>query len=264
MPFQLCRKELKLCLDSCTSTQQSAIEQETSKKNKQPQSINAITSENHQKRTDVYPSSDLGPMDEFRLVRQHAKVQAAYFARPGKQKSSKRLREQTKKADSTCKRIKPKGKKNSKAKRGSEPGKPEGNVRSSIGVGTKTKGAQWTAQVEGVSKGKETEAGPDGNMRNAGTHDEGERMNAMATVDPGIDRDPNCVLHCKATFTCGSSTAPEYSGLGQFLAKLSKNNKKRQGDDAETKSVPSGSTVLDGSWRAVGAIVLACLTSLFV
>lgn len=208
---------------------------------------------------DAYPS-DLEPMDEFRLVRQRAKVQAASFSRLGKQRvNMKDMKDRKKRRN----QIRRKGKKsNRKTKRGSDPSKtPEpGHVRSNIKVRAKAKGAQWTAQADKV--GKDKSAGFHGKIREAETQDKGERMHAMATVDSAIDRDPTCVHHCWANFACGTPTAPRYSGLDQFLAKLRKSDKE-QAHDSQSKSVSSGSN--PGGSRnvlAVGSAVLASLTGL--
>ncbi|KAG0324575.1 hypothetical protein BG000_002154, partial [Podila horticola] len=233
----------------------SAIEQEIMQKNRQPPS-HSFTSENYQKRTDAYPSSDLEPMDEFQLVRQHAKAQVTSFSTLGKQRANmKDWKKQRRK------QIRRKGKKgNRKLKRGSDPSKtPEpGHVRPSFRVKANAKGAQWTAQVDQVGKGKE---GPDGKIKEAEAQDEGDRLNTMATMHPAIDRDPICVRHCRATFACGTPTAPVYSGLDQFLANLGKGDNE-QVNDSQTKDVSSGSPGTSRNVLVVGSVVLASLASL--
>ncbi|KAF9404113.1 hypothetical protein BGZ94_004364, partial [Podila epigama] len=240
IPFQFCRMERESCLDSCKSAEQTSVGRKEHIKNSTPI---------HKRREDP-ESIDLEPMDTFQLIRHDAKMQAQSHSwakikskmdykdvnAGRKHKSSKKQKADKKRKSSKKVLIVKVNKEKSLHERslaemeslkdGSQtPPAGVSRLELKMGVRGKAKGAEWTQQSDSSLTNQP------GNWMNksdvgAPSLEEGkERMNTMGALKPGNGHDPLCESRCRTVFACGTSSAPEYSGLDEFLSKMANTEK---------------------------------------
>ncbi|KAG0063877.1 hypothetical protein BGZ89_009557 [Linnemannia elongata] len=226
IPFQLCRRQLSACLQQCESSQQQTLDRERKAKVSTPSVRKRKTgsggSRDNIKQEERIESMDIA--DEFQLVRQSARLQAASFSKQGNSRQLKYQRLQLQSKQQMRKRRKYARKK--RLLEQSTSSKTQHQPPSSRARGASTK-EEKSARGAGVETGTTITA-------TKGKDEVIQQPPSAYSLDTPVPRDPICAAQCEHQFSCGTRSAPEYRNLNDYLAR---NNTPGSDDDGRGKAV---------------------------